>query len=170
MQDVTIFFAALTLTALLICCLRPIAHRFGLMDMGDAGSMSLGLLLTWFAVELTGYKSSQIPPIIAVWVLALPLIDMACLMVRRIRRGVSPFLADREHLHHVLLLAGHSVEQTVAIKAGISLLMGGIGVIAWIQHVPEYVMFYAFMVILAIYYYVMGAVIKKVSVRAREFL
>ena len=62
------------------------------------------------------------------------------------------------------------VGQTVAIKAGISVLMGGIGVIAWIQHVPEYVMFYAFMAILAIYYYVMGAVIKKVTVRAREFL
>ena len=34
---------------------------------------------------------------------------------------------------------------------------------------PEHVMLYAFMAILAIYYYVMGAVIKRVTVRAREF-
>jgi UDP-GlcNAc:undecaprenyl-phosphate GlcNAc-1-phosphate transferase len=105
-------------------------------------------------VELSGYMSSKVTPITAVWVLALPLIDMACVMARRIRKGVNPFAADREHLHHILLRAGCSIGQTVAIKVGISFILGGIGVATWILRVPEYVMFYAFMAILGLYYYV----------------
>lgn len=121
--------------------------------MGDAGSMSLGLLLTYFAVELSGHKGSQVTPITVVWVIALPLIDMACVMGRRIRRGVSPFAPGHEHLHYRLLLAGYSVNQTVGIKAGLSALLGGIGVAAWALQVPEYVMFYAFLALLGCYCY-----------------
>lgn len=123
--------------------------------MGDAGSMSLGLLLTFFAVELSGQHVSRVSPITAVWVLALPLIDMACVMAQRIRKGASPFSADHEHLHYVLLRAGYSVNQVVAIKAGLSALLGGIGVAAWRLHVPDYLMFYLFMLLLGFYYYAM---------------
>jgi UDP-GlcNAc:undecaprenyl-phosphate/decaprenyl-phosphate GlcNAc-1-phosphate transferase len=124
--------------------------------MGDAGSMSLGLLLTWFAVELSGHHSSKVTPITSVWVLALPLIDMACVMLRRIRKRVSPFSADHEHLHYVLQHAGYSVSETVLIKVIISALLGGIGFAGWALQVPEYVMFYTFMLLLGLYYYAMS--------------
>jgi UDP-GlcNAc:undecaprenyl-phosphate/decaprenyl-phosphate GlcNAc-1-phosphate transferase len=144
---------ASTISGFLMFNLRNPWRSQASVFMGDSGSMSLGLLLTWFAVELSGYMGSKVTPITAVWVLALPLIDMACVMARRIRKGVNPFAADREHLHHILLRAGCSIGQTVAIKVGISFVLGGIGVATWIFRVPEYVMFYAFMAILGLYYY-----------------
>jgi UDP-GlcNAc:undecaprenyl-phosphate/decaprenyl-phosphate GlcNAc-1-phosphate transferase len=136
--------------------------------MGDAGSMSLGLLLTWIAVELSGYRSSQVTPITAVWVLALPLIDMACVMLRRIRKGTSPFNADHEHLHHILLHAGYTAGQTVAIKVAVSAVLGGIGVAGWLLQVPEYVMFYIFMATLALYYVAIGHAWRLTKLLRRE--
>ena len=39
-------------------------------------------------------------------VLAIPMIDAIYTLVRRIKKGVSPFKADRGHLHHRLMELG----------------------------------------------------------------
>ena len=39
--------------------------------------------------------------------------DMVAIMVRRIRRGDSPFKPDREHLHHIFQRIGFSSHQTL---------------------------------------------------------
>lgn len=123
--------------------------------MGDAGSMMAGLVLAWFAVDLTQGEGHSLPPITAVWILALPLLDMGGVMVRRIAKGQSPFAADRKHLHHILLLAGYSGTRVVTILLVLSALMGGVGIAAWQLGVPDYAMFYAFLMLLAVYYYLM---------------
>ena len=66
-----------------------------------------------------------------------------------------PFAADREHLHHILLRAGYTPGQTVAIVYALSLLLAAIGVAGWWLDVPEYVMFYAFMALFGLYLYSM---------------
>lgn len=124
--------------------------------MGNAGSLSLGLLLTWFAVELSGKSSSVVTPITAVWVIALPLMDMCRVMFGRIRQGKSPFIADHSHVHHMLSDAGFTVGQVVVIKGLFSAMLGGVGVLAWYYHVPEWMMFYAFVLVLVSYFYLTG--------------
>jgi UDP-GlcNAc:undecaprenyl-phosphate GlcNAc-1-phosphate transferase len=123
--------------------------------MGDAGSMMAGLAMAWFAVDLTQGEGHSLPPITAVWILALPLLDMGGVMVRRIAKGQSPFAADRKHLHHILLLAGYSGTRVVTILLVLSALMGGVGIAAWQLGIPDYAMFYAFLILLAVYYYLM---------------
>jgi len=130
---------------------QPVARAF----MGDAGSMLLGFVLTWFAVRLSQQPSPHLPPMVAVWFVALPLVDMGTVMLRRLVKGVSPFRADREHLHHVLLLAGYSVSQTGAIMLTVAVLLGLIGFAAWQWQVPESVMFYGFMALFGLYYFAM---------------
>lgn len=124
--------------------------------MGNAGSMSLGLLVTWFSVELSGKVNSPVTPITAVWVIALPLLDMSRVMFGRIRQGKSPFVGDHMHIHHMLSSVGYSVGQVVAIKGFISFMFGGIGVASWYFGVPEWAMFYAFMFVLLAYFYLSG--------------
>lgn len=131
-------------------------NRQASIFMGNAGSMSLGLLVTWFAVELCGNVDSPVTPITAVWVVALPLLDMSRVMVGRIRQGKSPFVGDHMHIHHMLSSIGYSVGQVVAIKGFISFVFGAIGVVTWYMGVPEWVMFYAFLMVLLIYFYLSG--------------
>jgi UDP-GlcNAc:undecaprenyl-phosphate GlcNAc-1-phosphate transferase len=118
--------------------------------MGDAGSMMLGFALAWYAVDLASVRHAM-TPITAVWILAIPLMDTISLMIRRVLKGVSPFCADCEHLHHILQRAGFSHGQTVFIVHCLALLLAGIGVAGWKLGVPEYVMFYAFMAVFAVY-------------------
>jgi UDP-GlcNAc:undecaprenyl-phosphate GlcNAc-1-phosphate transferase len=48
-------------------------------------------------------------------VLIVPLVDFSLAVGRRLRRGMSPFDADRAHLHHRLLDMGHTHRQAVLI-------------------------------------------------------
>lgn len=116
-----------------------------LVFMGDTGGMVIGMLLAWYSVKLAGSPDSAIQPITAVWILAVPLLDMGSVMLLRLHQGKSPFHADQQHMHHVLLKAGYSVNQVVAIMAGFSLLYGVIGIAAERNGVPEVAMFVTFL-------------------------
>ncbi len=124
--------------------------------MGNAGSMSLGFLVAWFSIQLVNVPESSLYPITMVYIIGLPLIDMARVMAARIARGSSPFRADRTHIHHQLLNAGCTVNQVVAIKTAVSAVLGAAGVAGWYFGVPESLMFYAFLLLIAIYFYLTG--------------
>lgn len=127
---------------------RPQASVF----MGEAGSVLLGFSLAWTAVDFASVRQ-VFTPITAVWILAIPLMDTVALMLRRVRKGRSPFSPDREHLHHILQHAGFSQCQTVAIVWLLSSLFAAIGVAGWWLGVPEYAMFYGFAAVFVLYLY-----------------
>ncbi len=52
------------------------------------------------------------------------MIDCLVLIARRLKLGRSPFNADRDHLHHLLLDAGFKPTQVAVGLALLSLLMG----------------------------------------------
>ena len=120
----------------------------GKVFMGDSGSMMLGLLLTWFSVEVAR-NGTGFPPIVAVWFLALPLLDMGVVILRRIRRRQSPFRAGRDHFHHVLIATGMPPATAVRLMLALALALAATGFVAWRAGVPDYVMFYAFIALLA---------------------
>jgi UDP-GlcNAc:undecaprenyl-phosphate GlcNAc-1-phosphate transferase len=119
--------------------------------MGDAGSLLLGLLVAWFAIRLAMAERPSIAPITAVWIVALPLIDMGTVMARRMLRGKSPFMGDRKHLHHILLAMGVSPSRTIALLFTASLVLSTAAIRADKAGLPQHVMFYAFLAVLAIY-------------------
>jgi len=125
---------------------RPQATIF----MGDAGSMMLGFALCWFTVDLTQGTDRTLAPMACVWVLAVPLIDMARVMFVRLVRRSGIFSADREHLHHFLLARGYSVAISAWIMVAASAASGAIGVLGWLSGVPEWVLFYAFIGLLGL--------------------
>jgi UDP-GlcNAc:undecaprenyl-phosphate GlcNAc-1-phosphate transferase len=84
--------------------------------LGDAGSMLLGFVIAWTAVRLTQNPAHSLSPVLGPWTIALPLIDCVSLILRRWRQGRSPFSADRDHLHHLLLDAGYS-QTAIAVGA-----------------------------------------------------
>ena len=122
--------------------------------LGDAGSYLMGLSVIYLAMRLTQGQERAINPVTALWFCMLPIFDIVGMILRRVRRGQSPFNADREHLHHVFLLAKFSVTATwlaLTIVATAGMIIGLTGYYAGIS---ESVMF-ALFVFLGLAYYVM---------------
>ena len=120
--------------------------------MGDAGSTMLGFILAWFMVHLSQGREAVMTPMTAVWLLALPLLDTVAVMIRRIRAGHSPFAADRQHLHHLLLGCGLSDRRTTAVLLTMALMTGAAGVAAHELNAPVHLQFYAFLALFGLYY------------------
>ena len=118
--------------------------------IGDSGSMMLGLALCWFSIDLTQGEGRSLPPIVCMWILAVPLLDMARVMFVRMRKRISMFEADREHLHHLLLERGVPVHATSWILMAIAALGATIGLGAWRAGLPDWLMSYAFIVLFII--------------------
>ncbi|MEZ8698447.1 UDP-N-acetylglucosamine--undecaprenyl-phosphate N-acetylglucosaminephosphotransferase [Vibrio lentus] len=120
--------------------------------MGDAGSMLIGFTVIWLLL-LSSQNGSAPPlrPVTALWLIALPLMDMMAIMIRRARRGDSPFKPDREHLHHIFQRLGLSSTQTLIVICSIAAIYAGIGIYAEMIGISEYVMFYLFIIFFLIY-------------------
>ena len=91
--------------------------------MGDSGSLTVGLIVCVLAIQVIEFDFSQVPeemkhiskPIFAMAVLSYPLIDTFRVFTIRIAKGLSPFTADSNHIHHRLLNLGLNHAQTVGI-------------------------------------------------------
>ena len=76
--------------------------------MGDSGSYFLGFLLAAVSLLSTNSENNAIGILVPILLLVLPITDMTIVILSRIKRGKSPFLADRKHIHHRLLNMGYS--------------------------------------------------------------
>jgi len=119
--------------------------------MGDAGSMLIGFTVIWFLLLSTQKGDAPLRPVTALWLIAVPLMDMAAIMIRRIRRGDSPFKPDREHLHHIFQRLGLNNTQILCAICSIAIAFSAFGIYAEIVGIPEYIMLILFLVCFFIY-------------------
>lgn len=140
-----------------------------LVFMGDAGSLFLGFVLCWFLIRLTQGSAPIMAPITALWLVALPLIDTLTIMARRVAKGRSPFAADREHFHHVLLAAGFSPKTTLGIMLSLAAAAAGIGLAGHFLQVPDFLMFWGFLVCLGGYHLLITRAWRLKRFIGREF-
>ncbi len=95
--------------------------------MGDTGSLVVGFLLIALGIELlqTGAKNSVIavPPTFILALLFVPLYDFCRVVCWRLFHGTSPFKADRNHLHHMILMHGFGHRSTTLIVSAFALLI-----------------------------------------------
>ncbi len=121
--------------------------------LGDNGSMLLGFVFAWLLIALSqGGDAAAMTPVTALWLFALPLMDTVGVMLRRIWLGKSPFRADRHHLHHLLVRAGFRVCDVVAVAVLMQFVFALIGVTCLLLRVPEYLAFWLFLGIFAVYF------------------
>lgn len=128
--------------------LRSPWRKRALVFMGDTGGLLLGLLLAWYSIRLAGTTTAPLRPITAVAILAIPLLDMGSVMFLRMIQRTSPFGADRQHLHYILVDAGFSVCQVVGMMAGASIALSMFALFAEAHGVPEFAMLGGFIALL----------------------
>ncbi len=124
--DVNNYAPALIAATLAGACLGFLPHNFqpAKIFMGDSGSMLIGLMLAASTTSASGRapdldQNQTIallsPLLVVAAVLFVPLLDLLMAIVRRTRKGLSPFHADKMHLHHRLLEIGHSQRRAVLL-------------------------------------------------------
>ena len=119
--------------------------------MGDAGSMFIGLSVIWLLSMGTQGENASFRPVTALWICAVPLMDMLAIVIRRYRKGKSPFKPDRDHLHHILQRTGLTSRQTLVVITASSIVMSLIGVLGEYFQVAESVQLILFIVIFVLY-------------------
>jgi UDP-GlcNAc:undecaprenyl-phosphate GlcNAc-1-phosphate transferase len=146
----------ISLTPYILLNLGFLGRRYKVF-MGDAGSTLLGFTLIWLLVQTSQGSNPVIKPVTALWVIAIPLMDMTAIMYRRLRKGMSPFSPDRQHIHHLIMRAGFTARQAfilITLVAGILAVAGITG--DYLNLMPEWVMLLLFfMIYLLLYGYCM---------------
>ena len=107
------------------------------MFIGDAGTMVMGLLVSWFIIRVLssqnetmthvtegGRELSLIAMMLAV--ASVPVFDTLRVMTARIMRHESPFHADKTHLHHIFIATGVSHFVTGFSELLINLVVVGV--------------------------------------------
>lgn len=172
------------LCILLVVCMVPyILMNLGLAGhkrkvfMGDAGSMMIGFTVIWLLIGASQAEGNpMIRPVTALWLIAVPLMDMVSIMIRRVKQGKSPFKPDRDHLHHICQRLGLSSLQTLGLICLIASVFAGIGILGEILLLPEYIMFYGFIAVFMAYLVILMNLCKvmnyfrhKLSLLKKEF-
>jgi UDP-GlcNAc:undecaprenyl-phosphate GlcNAc-1-phosphate transferase len=127
-------------------------QRSAKVFLGDAGSMLLGFVIAWTAVRLSQNPAHPVSPVLGPWTIALPLIDCVSLIFRRMRHGRSPFSADRDHLHHLLLDAGYRPAGIAWGLMAMSALMGFSAAVALKAGVSRPLLVLIFLFLIAVHY------------------
>lgn len=98
-------FAASLSAGLVGLLLYNISSRFKIF-IGDTGSLLIGGFLVFFALNYISLSGSEVKSSSFFMVAAsifIPVADMIRVTLVRVLHGHSPFKADRQHIHHVLL-------------------------------------------------------------------
>lgn len=113
--------------------------------MGDAGAYTIGFIISVLAIQFIELNKVQdtvtgVPdffvqsvPAVAIAILIIPVFDTLRVVVIRLVQGKSPFMADRNHLHHRLLDTGMNHTQATLVLSGFNLLI--IGFALTFQHI-----------------------------------
>lgn len=88
--------------------------------MGDSGSLTIGAIISVLAINAIDLPPTKMEewfvpnlPILVMSIMVYPLIDTLRVFTIRAFKGVSPFTADKNHIHHRFILLGLNHRQTV---------------------------------------------------------
>lgn len=100
--------------------------------MGDVGSQLIGLVCSILVVKFIIVAPSNpvwsisISPALGISILIIPLLDTLRVFIIRIGNKKSPFVADRIHIHHILLDKGLSHRDITFLLLGFNILIVGL--------------------------------------------
>lgn len=89
--------------------------------LGDSGSLFLGGLVSIYTLHILSseyiiHPNFDINKIFfVISILFYPIIDLIRVFINRISNGKSPFIADKNHIHHILLKSNQSHWKTTSI-------------------------------------------------------
>jgi UDP-GlcNAc:undecaprenyl-phosphate GlcNAc-1-phosphate transferase len=120
-----LMFAAVLAAALTGACLGFLIYNFNpaRVFMGDSGALFLGFMLSAISTIGTLKTTAVMALFIPITVVALPILDVALSIFRRMRQGMGLMQPDKEHIHHRLLSFGWSHREVVLLMYVFTLIL-----------------------------------------------
>ena len=101
------------LSVIIICSIIPLFYfnfkKENKVFLGDSGSLFLGTLTSIYVLKILSqdyfidseYDMNKVLFVISI--LFYPIVDIIRIVIIRLMQGKSPFVADKNHIHHILL-------------------------------------------------------------------
>ena len=123
--------SVLILAALAGAALGFLRHNFNpaTITMGDSGAYLFGYVLAAVSVLGALKVTAAVTVVAPVLILALPVVNITQVTVRRLRRGVNPAVAANDHLHDILRHRSGSPRVTVYVLWSATLVLGVLGML-----------------------------------------
>ncbi len=127
--------ATATLSYIFIRLLIANAGKLHLLDIPNGrsfhysitplgGGIGLGFIISILAVLSIKY----IPPVVVLYLAAVPILDTLVVMIRRIKKRKSPFKPDKTHLHHIMVkFFNMNVKKTVIFLVILQIIFSSTG-------------------------------------------
>lgn len=119
-------------------CLGFLLYNFypAKIFMGDTGSMLLGFILATTHLFTIKFPFSSQLVLGSMFIFAYPALDISYAIFRRLSNNRSIFVADKGHIHHILLSFGLSVRKTVLLIYLINLAFAALAVVLLLIDLP----------------------------------
>jgi UDP-N-acetylmuramyl pentapeptide phosphotransferase/UDP-N-acetylglucosamine-1-phosphate transferase len=141
--------------------------------MGDTGSLVLGFIIAVFTLKFvtfngtlpvdSSYKFHAVISAGAAIVL-LPIFDTTRVFILRIIKKQSPFLPDRQHLHHAVIRKVNTHAKACRLISGTYFLSAGIILLAsWKNWLPDWALLSAILVFLILINQVVQHILSRLS-------
>lgn len=123
--------SVLLLAALAGAALGFLRHNFSpaTIYMGDSGAYMLGYILAAVSVLGALKMTAAVTVVTPILILALPVVNITQVTLRRLSQGISPSTARNDHLHDLLRIRSGSKQLTVIILWLATLGLGILGML-----------------------------------------
>jgi UDP-N-acetylmuramyl pentapeptide phosphotransferase/UDP-N-acetylglucosamine-1-phosphate transferase len=126
------------------------------MFIGDAGTMVMGIMMTWFVMSILNNGSTcqmfdekgSVVAMVSAF-LCVPVADTLRVMTVRMMKGKSPFCPDKTHLHHAFVALGISHSITALSIIVINLIVVGVWYLTVYFDAPLHCQLYTVIVVAA---------------------
>ena len=164
--DATLFeinFIYLLLTLLIVF----LFFNLGLFNkykvfLGDAGSTTLGFLIAFLLVYFTLPENRLFHPVLAIWIVALPMFDLLNVIIKRVFLKKNISLPDKYHIHHILMELKYTQKQTLILLILISIVLNLYGYYSY-SLLSSDVSLLSFPILYLFYFFVLKKLDQKVN-------
>ena len=129
--------------------------------LGDNGSTLLGFLIAWTCINYSQSANNFIQPVTCLWIVAIPLLDCLGVMIGRAIKGIFPFSAGRDHIHHKLQELNQSSNKTLIGLLVLGSLLAGTGILIEASYLSSETSFVLFLCFATFFYIGSSKMFKK---------
>jgi UDP-GlcNAc:undecaprenyl-phosphate GlcNAc-1-phosphate transferase len=148
-----VLFCLITIALLAVFLCFNLSRRWKIF-LGDSGSALLGYLSFATLVILT-IKLKILGVGTAIWFIACPLMGMGRVILLRLLKRCSPFQADRQHVHYMLLDGGMHKYRVLGLILGCQIAFSMIGLYFFFHSVPAVTSIIVFLTTFTTFFVVM---------------
>ncbi|WP_406684204.1 undecaprenyl/decaprenyl-phosphate alpha-N-acetylglucosaminyl 1-phosphate transferase [Seonamhaeicola sp. MEBiC1930] len=172
------FLISLSIIGILFAYMRyNFSHRKKIF-MGDTGSLIIGFCIAILSLKFLTMEASLFTHLtfklenklfIIAGIIAVPLFDMMRVIGVRLIQGKSPFEADRNHIHHVLINLGFA-HYKIAMILGLLNYILAVLIIFLASHTNSFQMMVIFLTIFSLFLAVFFSLSKRVAKKQTTIL